>query len=87
MLSCPADVRVQDFLLRSHGDAGNGSHSAALQQSCTLLLQRGVQLLSDFTRRAAAWTDGGVVRADLGQVNLTGRHSGIKISIFIMNAV
>lgn len=73
--------------MRSHGDAGNGSHSAALQQSCTLLLQRGVQLLSDFTRRAAAWTDGGVVRADLGQVNLTGRHSGIKISIFIMNAV
>ncbi|XP_037344765.2 probable serpin E3 [Pungitius pungitius] len=64
------DVRVQDFLLRSHGDAGNGSHSAALQQSCTLLLQSGVQLQSDFARRVAAWTDGGVLRADL-----TGRHA------------
>ncbi|XP_068423155.1 probable serpin E3 [Clinocottus analis] len=67
------DVQVQDFLLRSHRDASNSSQGALLQQTCTLFLQSGVQLLADFTRRAAAWADGGLVRADFSQVNHTAR--------------
>ncbi|XP_034418198.1 probable serpin E3 [Cyclopterus lumpus] len=69
------DVQVQDFLLRSHRDASNSSQGALLQQTCTLFVQSGVQLLTDFTRRAAVWADGGLVRADFSQVNHTGRSA------------
>uniref|UniRef100_A0A8C2Z5X6 Serpin peptidase inhibitor, clade E (nexin, plasminogen activator inhibitor type 1), member 3 n=1 Tax=Cyclopterus lumpus TaxID=8103 RepID=A0A8C2Z5X6_CYCLU len=75
------DVQVQDFLLRSHRDASNSSQGALLQQTCTLFVQSGVQLLTDFTRRAAVWADGGLVRADFSQVNHTGRSAaGTELS-------
>ncbi|TNN36024.1 putative serpin E3 [Liparis tanakae] len=67
------DLRVQDFLLGSQRDAANGSQVALLQQSCTLFVQSGVPLLADFTRRAAAWAAGGLLRADFSQANRTGR--------------
>ncbi|XP_068590341.1 probable serpin E3 [Cebidichthys violaceus] len=62
------DVQVQDFLLHSHRDASNSSQDPMLHQSCTLFLQSSVQLLTDFTRRAAAWSD-------FSRVNHTGRNA------------
>ncbi|XP_054471274.1 probable serpin E3 [Anoplopoma fimbria] len=67
------DVQVQDFLLRSHRDGSNSS--SMLQQTVTLLVQSGVQLLADFTQRAAAWTDGGLLRTDFSRANHTGHHA------------
>nr|XP_020479649.1 serpin E3 isoform X2 [Monopterus albus] len=61
------DVPVQDFLLHSQGDMSNSSQGMWLQQTCTLFIQCGVHLLTEFTQRAAAWASTGVVRANFSQ--------------------
>lgn len=66
-----SDVQVQDFLLHSLGDASNGSQGMWLQQTCTLFIQSGVQLLTEFTQHAAAWANTSVVRANFSHPNHT----------------
>ena len=68
---CPADAQVQDFLLHSQSDMGNTSQGMWLQQTCTLFIQSGVQLLTEFTQHAAAWSNTSVVRANFSQPNHT----------------
>uniref|UniRef100_A0A3B3DMT9 Serpin peptidase inhibitor, clade E (nexin, plasminogen activator inhibitor type 1), member 3 n=2 Tax=Oryzias melastigma TaxID=30732 RepID=A0A3B3DMT9_ORYME len=63
----PAEAHVLDFLLRSQSDITNSSHGMWLQQTCTLFVQSGVQLLDEFTQGAAAWADTNVVRANFSQ--------------------
>ncbi|XP_008291405.1 putative serpin E3 [Stegastes partitus] len=63
------DAQVQDFLLHSQGDMSNTSQGMWLQQTCTLFIQSGVQLLSEFTQNAAAWANTSVVRANFSQPN------------------
>uniref|UniRef100_A0A3B3DPS1 Serpin peptidase inhibitor, clade E (nexin, plasminogen activator inhibitor type 1), member 3 n=1 Tax=Oryzias melastigma TaxID=30732 RepID=A0A3B3DPS1_ORYME len=48
-------------------DITNSSHGMWLQQTCTLFVQSGVQLLDEFTQGAAAWADTNVVRANFSQ--------------------
>lgn len=69
MSSHRADAQVQDFLLHSQSDVSNTSQGKWLQQTCTLFIQSGVQLLTDFTQNAAAWANTSVVRANLSQPN------------------
>uniref|UniRef100_A0A3B3CBP3 Serpin peptidase inhibitor, clade E (nexin, plasminogen activator inhibitor type 1), member 3 n=1 Tax=Oryzias melastigma TaxID=30732 RepID=A0A3B3CBP3_ORYME len=61
------------FLLHIRADRGyditNSSHGMWLQQTCTLFVQSGVQLLDEFTQGAAAWADTNVVRANFSQPN------------------
>ncbi|CAN9498480.1 unnamed protein product [Ophioblennius macclurei] len=66
------DAQVQTFLLRSQGDMGNTSQGTWLQQTCTLFVQSGVDLLSEFVQHAAAWGNTSVVRANFSQINQTG---------------
>ncbi|KAM9341876.1 putative serpin E3 [Pholidichthys leucotaenia] len=61
------DAQVQDFLLHSQGSMTNSSQGVWLQQTCTLLVQSGVQLLTQFTQHAAAWADTSVVHANFSQ--------------------
>ncbi|XP_028446104.1 putative serpin E3 [Perca flavescens] len=63
------DAQVQDFLLHSQSDMSNTSQGMWLQQTCTLFVQSGVQLLTDFTQHAAAWANTSVVRANFSQPN------------------
>ncbi|XP_018552076.1 probable serpin E3 [Lates calcarifer] len=65
------DAQVQDFLLHSQGDMNNTSQGTLLQQTCTLLIQSGVQLLTQFTKHAVAWANTSVVRANFSQPNHT----------------
>ncbi|XP_028992453.1 probable serpin E3 [Betta splendens] len=65
------DALVQGFLLHSQGDLSNSSQGARLQQTCTLFVQSGVQLLADFTQRAAFWANASVVRANFSRPNHT----------------
>uniref|UniRef100_A0A665WMS9 Serpin peptidase inhibitor, clade E (nexin, plasminogen activator inhibitor type 1), member 3 n=1 Tax=Echeneis naucrates TaxID=173247 RepID=A0A665WMS9_ECHNA len=65
------DAQVQDFLLHSQGDMSNNSQGMWLQQTCTLFIQSGVQLLTEFTQHAAAWANTSVVRANFSQPNHT----------------
>ncbi|XP_070694388.1 probable serpin E3 [Pempheris klunzingeri] len=65
------DAQVQDFLLHSQGGISNTSQGMWLQQTCTLLIQSGVQLLTEFTQHAAAWANTSVVRANFSQPNHT----------------
>ncbi|KAK2840103.1 hypothetical protein Q5P01_013843 [Channa striata] len=65
------DALVQDLLLHSQRDVGNTSQGTWLQQTCTLFIQSGVQLLSEFTQRAASWANAGVVQANFSQPNHT----------------
>ncbi|TWW80356.1 putative serpin E3 [Takifugu flavidus] len=58
------DVQVQDFLLHPPRDGGQGK---GLQQTCTLFLQNGVQLLMEFARQATAWANASVIRANFSQ--------------------
>lgn len=81
--SCPADAQVQDFLLHSQSDMSNTSQGMWLQQTCTLFIQSGVQLLTEFTQHAAVWANTSVVRANFSQLNhtrsqleRTGNHHG-----------
>lgn len=69
--SYPVDAQVQDFLLHSQSDVGNSSQGMWLQQTCTLFIQSGVQLLTEFTQHAAAWSNTSVVRANFSQPNHT----------------
>ncbi|KAM7406835.1 hypothetical protein PAMA_002846 [Pampus argenteus] len=62
------DAQVQDFLLHSQSDT---SHRMWLQQTCTLFIQSGVQLLTEFTQHAVAWSNTSVVRANFSQPNHT----------------
>ncbi|XP_074514591.1 putative serpin E3 [Sebastes fasciatus] len=61
------DAQVQDFLLHSHRDVSNSSQGMVLQQTCTLFVQSGVRLLTEFTRHAAVWANASVVRANFSQ--------------------
>uniref|UniRef100_A0A3Q2PMU6 Serpin peptidase inhibitor, clade E (nexin, plasminogen activator inhibitor type 1), member 3 n=1 Tax=Fundulus heteroclitus TaxID=8078 RepID=A0A3Q2PMU6_FUNHE len=61
------DAQVRDFLLHSQGDLSNSSQGTWLQQTCTLFIQSGVQLLAEFTQQAAAWANASVLRANLSQ--------------------
>ncbi|KAM4561456.1 putative serpin E3 [Fundulus diaphanus] len=61
------DAQVRDFLLHSQGDLSNSSQGTWLQQTCTLFIQSGVQLLAEFTQQAAAWANTSVLRANLSQ--------------------
>uniref|UniRef100_A0A8D0D1U8 Serpin peptidase inhibitor, clade E (nexin, plasminogen activator inhibitor type 1), member 3 n=1 Tax=Sander lucioperca TaxID=283035 RepID=A0A8D0D1U8_SANLU len=65
------DAQVQDFLLHSQSDISNTSQGMWLQQTCTLFVQSGVQLLTEFTQHAAAWANTSVVRANFSQPNPT----------------
>lgn len=40
-----------------------------LQQTCTLFIQSGVQLLTEFTQHAAAWANASVIPANFSQPN------------------
>lgn len=64
MSSRPADVQVQNFLLHPPRDGGQGKW---LQQTCTLFIQNGVQLLMEFARQATAWANASVIRANFSQ--------------------
>lgn len=64
MSSRPADVQVQNFLLHPPRDGGQAKW---LQQTCTLFIQNGVQLLVEFARQATAWANASVVRANFSQ--------------------
>ncbi|KAM4597582.1 putative serpin E3 [Polymixia lowei] len=63
------DMQVQDFLLHSHSDVGNTSQDMWLQQDCALFIQRGVQLLTEFTQHAATWANTSLIRANFSQAN------------------
>ncbi|XP_041857584.1 probable serpin E3 isoform X2 [Melanotaenia boesemani] len=63
------DAQVQDFLLHTQGDMGNTSQGVWLQQSCTLFIQSGVELLTEFTQHVAAWVNTSVVRANFSQLS------------------
>ncbi|XP_028292874.1 putative serpin E3 [Gouania willdenowi] len=63
------DVQVQDFLLHLQGDISNSSQSTWLQQTCTLFIQSGVKLLTEFTKHASAWGVDRVMRANFSQSN------------------
>uniref|UniRef100_A0A3Q1HBK6 Serpin domain-containing protein n=1 Tax=Anabas testudineus TaxID=64144 RepID=A0A3Q1HBK6_ANATE len=65
------DAPVQDFLLHSQADLSNTSQGMRLQQTCTLFIQSGVQLLTEFTQHAAHWANTSVVRANFSQPNHT----------------
>ncbi|KAE8299700.1 putative serpin E3 Precursor [Larimichthys crocea] len=65
------DAQVQDFLLHSQSDISNTSQGVWLQQTCTLFIQNGVQLLTKFTQHAAVWANTSVVRANFSQPNHT----------------
>ncbi|KAG7220324.1 hypothetical protein INR49_010158, partial [Caranx melampygus] len=65
------DAQVQDFLLHSQGDMSNTSQGMWLQQTCTLFIQSGVQLLTEFTQHAAAWANTSMVRTNFSQPNHT----------------
>ncbi|KAF3694587.1 putative serpin E3 Precursor [Channa argus] len=65
------DAVVQDLLLHSQRDMGNTSQGMWLQQTCTLFIQSGVQLLSEFTQQAASWANTSVVRVNFGHPNHT----------------
>lgn len=64
MTTFPADAQVQDFLLDSQGVLNNSSQGLWLQQTSTLFIQSGVQLLSRFLQHTAAWADTSMVRAN-----------------------
>ncbi|KAM9805123.1 LOW QUALITY PROTEIN: putative serpin E3 [Neosynchiropus ocellatus] len=63
------DVQVRDVLLHSQGVLSNSSQGMWLQQTCTLFIQSGVQLLTSFTQQAAAWSNTRVVRANFSLTN------------------
>nr|XP_046260187.1 probable serpin E3 [Scatophagus argus] len=65
------DVQVQNFLLHSQSEMSNTSQGMWLRQTCTLFIQSGVQLLSEFSQHAAAWANSTVVRANFSQPNHT----------------
>ncbi|XP_045909975.1 probable serpin E3 [Micropterus dolomieu] len=65
------DAEVQGFLLHSHSDKSNSSQGMWLQQTCTLFIQSGVRLLTEFRQHAAAWANASVVRANFSQPNHT----------------
>ncbi|XP_046902202.1 probable serpin E3 [Hypomesus transpacificus] len=65
------DVHVQNFLLRSQGDVGNSSQGVRLRHSCSLFVQSGVQLLTEFTQHASAWGNSSLARANFSQPNHT----------------
>ncbi|KAM6934676.1 putative serpin E3 [Xenentodon cancila] len=69
------DAHVRDFLLLSQGNVSNTSQGTSLQQTCTLYIQTGVQLLTEFTQHAAAWANTSVVRANFSQPNRTHSQS------------
>lgn len=49
----------------------NSSQLVWLQQTCTLFIQSGIQLLSDFAQHAAAWSNASVVQANFSQAKHT----------------
>ncbi|XP_075887142.1 putative serpin E3 isoform X2 [Nelusetta ayraudi] len=63
------DAQVRDFLLHSMSDMSNNSQGRWLQQTCTLFIQSGVQLLAEFTRHAAAWANASLIRTNFSQPN------------------
>ncbi|XP_028249930.1 putative serpin E3 [Parambassis ranga] len=65
------DAQVQSFLLHSQGDVSNATQGMWLQQTCTLFIQSGIQLLTEFTQHAAAWANTSVVRANFSQPSNT----------------
>lgn len=64
-----ADAQVRDFLLHSMSDVSSNSQGRWLQQTCTLFIQSGVQLLAEFTRQAAAWANSSLIRTNFSQPN------------------
>ncbi|KAF7657703.1 hypothetical protein LDENG_00022830 [Lucifuga dentata] len=79
------DAPVRDFLLRSHGEVGNSSQDTWLQQTCTLFIQNGVQILTRFTQQAATWANASLIQANRthsqlerrGQTHGSGEGSGL----------
>ncbi|XP_006799209.1 probable serpin E3 [Neolamprologus brichardi] len=65
------DAHVQDFLSHSQANMNNNSQGMWLQQTCTLFIQSGVQLLPGFTQLASEWANTSVVRANFSQPNQT----------------
>ncbi|XP_035507236.2 probable serpin E3 [Scophthalmus maximus] len=68
------DAQVQDLLLHARGDVSNSSQGMWLQQTCTLFVQSGVRLLTEFTQHAAAWANASVVRANFSQPHRARSH-------------
>ncbi|XP_061579052.1 probable serpin E3 [Cololabis saira] len=66
------DAHVRDFLLRWQGNVSSSGQGTWLQQTCTLLVQSGVQLLTEFTQHASAWANTSVVRANFSQPSHAG---------------
>lgn len=66
----------------------DGSQGKWLQQTCTLFLQNGVQLLMEFARQATAWANTSVIRANFSQpkqsLEQTGNNRG-KIRCSLQN--
>lgn len=60
----PADVQVQSFLLHPQSEPRDGGQGRWLQQTCTLFMQSGVQLATEFARQATAWANASVIRAN-----------------------
>lgn len=50
-------------------DMTSNSQGRWLQQTCTLFIQSGVQLLAEFTRQAAAWANSSLIRTNFSQPN------------------
>uniref|UniRef100_A0A3B4G2X8 Serpin family E member 3 n=1 Tax=Pundamilia nyererei TaxID=303518 RepID=A0A3B4G2X8_9CICH len=65
------NAHVQDFLSHSQANMNNNSQGMWLQQTCTLFIQSGVQLLPGFTQLASQWANTSVVRANFSQPNQT----------------
>ncbi|KAL0985604.1 hypothetical protein UPYG_G00159330 [Umbra pygmaea] len=63
------DMQVHDLQLRLQGDVVNSSHGVQLQRACALFVQSGVQLLPDFTQRAATLGKSSLIRANFSQPN------------------
>uniref|UniRef100_A0A3P9JNB8 Serpin peptidase inhibitor, clade E (nexin, plasminogen activator inhibitor type 1), member 3 n=1 Tax=Oryzias latipes TaxID=8090 RepID=A0A3P9JNB8_ORYLA len=73
----------------------NSSRDMWLQQTCTLFIQSGVQLLDEFTQGAAAWADTSVVRANFSHGEMSGSGEaqadtlwwGQRLQVALVNTV
>ncbi|KAF3843581.1 hypothetical protein F7725_002430 [Dissostichus mawsoni] len=87
------DATVQNFLLHSHSDMRNNSQGIWLQQTCTLFVQSGVQLLSEFTKHAAVWANTSVSGSSSGELSGSGEAQaealwwGHRLQMALVNTV
>ncbi|XP_068602700.1 probable serpin E3 [Brachionichthys hirsutus] len=70
------DAHVQQVLLQSQSGVGDASRGALLRQTCALFVESGVQLLTEFVQRAAAWANASVVRTNVSRPGLSRSPEG-----------